>query len=36
MIRLHAFAPGDVKLRFHVNASRALAALTGDKPQDCR
>jgi hypothetical protein len=35
MILLRAPAAGDVRIRFHVNARRALAAFTGSRPQTC-
>jgi hypothetical protein len=35
MIRLRTPAAGTVELSFHVNASRALAALAGQRPQTC-
>jgi hypothetical protein len=35
MIRLHVPAAGDVRLTFHVNARRALAAFAGEHPQAC-
>jgi hypothetical protein len=35
MIRLRAPAAGNVRLRFHVNARRALDAFTGRHPQAC-
>jgi hypothetical protein len=35
MIRLRVPAAGDVELRFHVNARRALFAFAGEKPQTC-
>jgi hypothetical protein len=35
MIRLSVPAAGDVRLRFHVNARRAIAAFAGQHPQAC-
>jgi hypothetical protein len=35
MIHLRAPGPGDVQLRFHVNARRAFAAFRGRRPQTC-
>jgi len=35
MIRLRVPAAGNVQLRFHVNARRALAAFAGQHPQAC-
>ena len=35
MIRLRVPAAGKVQLRFHVNARRAFAAFTGERPQTC-
>jgi hypothetical protein len=35
MILLRAPAAGDVQLRFHVNARRAIAAFAGRRPQTC-
>ncbi len=35
MIRLRLFAPGTVRLTFHFNARRAVAAFAGRRPQSC-